>query len=462
MSASNIEASAMPGRDCDVALAADPFTALKAHFGMLLGVADFQTIDAYHRGKQWLHNAWLHRHGVVWGFEVTLDTPGDEIRVAPGLAIDALGRELYLAQPVCLNLPAWLEKHGEEADVQDHTTPSGTGILLNAHVVIQFQACLGRQVPALMEPCDGGGATTAYSRVRETVEVSLVPGPAPVVGGPGRPLPYHRLRLLFGLEDPLEVDGSVIETDQVVLDRRAQILSLDHGDQPRAYLEAFREFAALECMAMGPADSAQDDPIALMPGSDPAPLVLADLSDLLVRNQDFRSGEIDNTVRQTHVATSTIQELLCGPLFAPAPGETPAPDGEPPVVDTPEDAGGPRVDRESVELDGNEVRMVHEGPRLLANSLEENVSVSASIYDVDSGWQMANVARARYDATQKQITVELSEAPDQEFLRIELKGTGLMPVLSQTNRVPLAGEVGGAPGNVHQGNDFVHMINMED
>ena len=60
-----------------------PFNALRYHFGMLLGVDDFETEQAYHRAKMRIHNAWLHRAGVVWGFDVRLDVPHGEIRVLP-------------------------------------------------------------------------------------------------------------------------------------------------------------------------------------------------------------------------------------------------------------------------------------------------------------------------------------------------------------------------------------------
>src|ERR1041384_2672688 len=73
-----------------------PYTALRYHFGMLLGVADFETDQGYHRAKMRIHNAWLHRAGVVWGFGVKVDLLHGEIRVMPGLALDAAGHELHL------------------------------------------------------------------------------------------------------------------------------------------------------------------------------------------------------------------------------------------------------------------------------------------------------------------------------------------------------------------------------
>jgi hypothetical protein len=140
-----------------------PFYSLRYHFGMLLGVSDFETDQSYHRGKMWLHNSWLHREGVVWGFDVQLDTDHGEIRVKPGLALDAAGRELHLKQDACLNAAAWFEAHREDAGFE--FTEDDTSITFDAHVVIRFKTCLTRQVPALSEPCEGGGTGTAYSRV---------------------------------------------------------------------------------------------------------------------------------------------------------------------------------------------------------------------------------------------------------------------------------------------------------
>ena len=50
-------------RDAD--LPVNPFLALRARFGMLLGEDDFLTLMGNGRGKLMLHNAWLHGSGVV-------------------------------------------------------------------------------------------------------------------------------------------------------------------------------------------------------------------------------------------------------------------------------------------------------------------------------------------------------------------------------------------------------------
>jgi hypothetical protein len=182
--------------NCTGARAADgplsPFYSINYHFGMLLGVADFETEQAYHRGKMRLHNAWLHREGVAWGLGVSSDIASQEIRVSPGLAIDAAGRELFLEREACLSVPAWFDVHRNDPGFV--VNENGTQLTFDAHVILRFKACLSRQVPALVEPCEGASTATAYSRVFETVEIFLVPGLSPP-----RSDPYHRLRLFFGL-----------------------------------------------------------------------------------------------------------------------------------------------------------------------------------------------------------------------------------------------------------------------
>src|SRR5437763_14538743 len=86
----------------DGTLPEGPFTALRYHFGMLLGVDDFETEQRYHRGKMRLHAAWLHGGGIVWGLDVDVVQERRELRVAPGLALDATGRELHLDARCCM------------------------------------------------------------------------------------------------------------------------------------------------------------------------------------------------------------------------------------------------------------------------------------------------------------------------------------------------------------------------
>lgn len=269
-----------------------PHTSLHYHFGMLLGVTDFETEQAYHRGKMWLHNAWLHREGVVWGFNVLVNTDAGEIRVTRGLALDRLGRELHLEADACLTVAAWFAAHRNDPGFEFTEAPDGT-ISFDAHVVIRFKACLTRQVPSLAEPCDHSGAATAYSREFETVEILLRPGLAPE-----HDAPYRRLRLFMGLSEP-ERDpesGELLAGDLAIL------------QAPRT-LEQFRLLAALDEIDLEPPE----------PGE--FPVSLANVIGITLTSDGtshtVSAATVDVGIRPSHVATSTIQELLTGARLAP-------------------------------------------------------------------------------------------------------------------------------------------------
>ncbi len=476
------------GAHCDAGpLPVDPFQSLRPHFGMLLGVDDFETVDAYHRGKTWLHSAWLHRQGVVWGLGVGLLPLRGEVEVAPGLAVDALGRELQLDTAVCLNVGRWYSAHeddeawaeaGEEArEVSD----DGDTVTFTAHVVAQAKRCLARQVPALVEPCDGDGHTTAYSRVEETVELRLVPGPAPNRGSATRPLPYHRLRLLFAVavarEEEVDGDTIVVAADQEVLDARAAVLALDPADQPAACLEAFRRFAALDAMDLQPAAEANgfDGGTTLFPGAEPGAMVLAGLQGVVVRRQDEETWAFDpnaepeaiadNTVRDVHIATTTVQELLCGAGIGGAfagngeadPEDDPEAGEEEEPVDEGEDAGvvGPRAQPDSVQTTARQVSVELDAPVLASTLTAEAVGVS--VFDESEGWRVPTTRRIYFAAGRSRLIVQTDADLPTGTVRLVIRGTGATPVLG-VDRVPFAGSAESTTAGRHDGNDFVHMI----
>jgi hypothetical protein len=458
-------------------LPVSPFLALQYHFGMLLGVDDFEVSQAYPRGKIRLHNAWLHRDGVIWGFNVFFNQR-QELTVDPGLALDAAGHELHLDRQACLDIGKWYATHLDDPVLQEVVADVFAGEFatsgqktFTAYVVAKFKACLTRPVPAIADPCDGISTDTAFSRAFETVELLLKPGPAP-----RQPfhVPYHRLRLLFALIDPVVGDS----VDAEVVARRDAILALPGEEQPAAYLVAFREYAALDTLDLKP----QESPTSIFP-EDPSEVVLGEIRDIIVEphGQDawkFVSADPpspDITVRRTLVATSTIQELLCGPLFsleaAPpdvdededTPPETPpAPDPDAPLDDLPDalpsgpptsDAGGPRVLPESVQVNGKVVTFTTTAP--LAEASVEPRAFSVTSFE-DNGWQVLNVRTSKFDADTNTVRLSLHRKPEGVPVRLIAEGTGPHPLLG-ANLVPLAGAVGGPPGTEMNGHDFVHM-----
>ncbi|MBQ0826649.1 hypothetical protein [Streptomyces tagetis] len=282
--------------------AADPFTSLAAHFGMLLGVADLEAVVGHPWAKMRLHNAWLHGGGVVWGFGIGVDGPGRELRISPGLALDDLGRELYLPVLNCLDLAQWYAEHDKE--VESREIPGG--VAFDAHVVARFRACLARPVPALASSCDGADAETAYSRLRETTELLLVPGRS------GRTSRYPRLRRLFGLPGTgdAEIDTAI---GQEVDPLRAQVTAASDAGRSRAWLDAVRRCAALDTVDHRPGGLDDGDGSVLLPGTGDAGVVLGDLLDLRIVTEAGTTtagvGTVDVATRTSHVDTATLLEL---------------------------------------------------------------------------------------------------------------------------------------------------------
>jgi hypothetical protein len=407
----------------------NPFYSLRYHFGMLLGVDDFETEQAYHRAKMRLHNAWLHRAGAVWGLGVAVDTTRGEILVTPGLALDAQGRELHLEADACLNVGAWFEQHEDDVTLNEDGS-------FDAHIVIRFAACLTRQVPALLEPCVGSGNGTAYSRVFETVELLLLPGlaPAPVP-------PYHRLRLLFGLDAPQQEEGATTPDDQAVLDAMQAIRALPVAEQTAAWLTAFHRFAALDEIALKPAQSEDGARTLLFPGRDDEAVVLANIAGLKLTksgaNWTLGGGAVDVSVRPSHVATTTMQDLLCGVRGG--------------AIASPGDVG-PRVDAAAVTISDTEIILKADQP-ILAPSVT-TTAFAVTVFDDTTGWQNVAVTPTLNAAT-NEITLKLDAPPLVTGLtRIIARGTGAEPILGQ-NKLPLSGTTTDVA--VPQGADFVWM-----
>ncbi len=439
--------------DTETILPATPFTALQYHFGMLLGVDDLETAQAYPRGKLRLHNAWLHGEGVVWGFNV-LFNERHELAVEPGLAVDAAGRELHLDQRACLDLGKWYGAHKDDTTFTFKDDAHLGGKVFTSHVVARFKVCLARPVPAIADPCEGAQTDTAYSRALETVELLIRPGKAPVT-----PRPYHRLRVLF----QIEADSVALKDVRL---RRESIQALAPADQPAAFLAAFREFAALDTIDLKPQQAAADKSASIFP-EEPTEVVLADLEDIVIGTSAGGGFVIlaplpvpKTIIRPALVATTTIQELLNGPLFGGAAGggtgntPTPTPTTGTGTVTGATDAGGPRVIPGTVVVNTSSVTFSTNGP-LEPNSLDER-SILLSLYNPAKGWKVIDVTSVTMGSTTTDVTVKTRDIPPNLTVRVIVKGTDRFPVLG-TNLIPLAGVVGGPPGTKDDGHDFVLM-----
>lgn len=140
----------------------------------LLNAEDWQTEQAYHRGRLARALQYLFGTGTVAGLRVEWLPETAEVRVSPGLALDPLGRLIEIVSPQCIDLRRWfaaqMPEDRAEAWLLDGDTP-----VMFADVFIRFAACEQGATPSIAEgPFD---ATDAFapSRLRDGHEVALVP-----------------------------------------------------------------------------------------------------------------------------------------------------------------------------------------------------------------------------------------------------------------------------------------------
>ena len=428
------------GRCGDIALPVNPFVSNRYHFGMLLGVADLEAEQAYHRGKMWLHNAWLHGTGVVWGLDVVIEADRNEVVVQPGLAIDAHGRELYVRDAMCLDLGAWFAERRpsdlEVTDVQgDH--------VFEVAVELCHDSCLDRPVPSISDPCEDASFDTAYSRAVERGLPRLLVPPADPVEQ------YPRLRQYF---------GQVAVTDPDVVQARAEVEAAAPGDRAATCLAWFRRLAAADVTDLAPeTDAAGWSPFA----GDGCVLLATIRARLHPVGDRFEIVDADTTVdtgvRPAHVRTRTIQELLChGHGAAPDGGGTGDGTGDDGTGDGTGDGDTGRTTRlqavaGSAVADDTTVRITF--TTALADAAVHRDAFEVSILG-DDGWDIAPIDRA---VLEDPITVRLdvNSAIDARPLRVVARGTGPAPLLAAAGAV-LTGVVGDPL--VPSGSDAALMI----
>ena len=427
----------VPGGRQDTDLPVNPFLALRARFGMLLGEDDFLTLMGNGRGKLMLHNAWLHGSGVVHGYQVGVDADKTArtytLRVGSGLAVDGLGRELYLGGDWCYDLAALVKDlagEGAAGSCDDERT-------VQACLSVRLDPCPASPVPALADPCDLSRRHTSESRVVERVRLAVQPGRCPAPS----PAPYHRVRVLLGLDDAGPGDVAGCEASRAA----AGIAALPDEERAAALLRAFHRLAARDAADLAPYTAEGDDP-SLFPQAEPGAVMLAELE---VRVRGYGDGlqvvdyEVDPCVRPTLLPTATIADLVCG--LAPALLGSGA--GV--------DAGGPRVER-TAEWPRPNILRLHVTERLLAGSLADHPVAVTSLSD--RGWVREDIVQIEYDADDLTLTMVLDDQPAADLVRVVVRGTGPTPVFGASPRVPLAGLADGPPGGQDDGHDAVLML----
>lgn len=198
-----------PVTDRDPATPGDPLRRVRYHYGQCLSAEDFETEQRYFVLRQRLHNALLHGVGTVWGLAIHRPDPperkeppegdgGVRLFCDPGLAIDPLGREIWVPQQLCLDLTALEEVFWLQLNFTNTQNPNRR----RAYVVLRYEACLSDAVPAIPVVCGDDTDGQAFSRLRDSYRLCLEAEPPPdpystVRDITRRPLPTEPRRRLL-------------------------------------------------------------------------------------------------------------------------------------------------------------------------------------------------------------------------------------------------------------------------
>jgi hypothetical protein len=389
---------------CGGTLPDRPDCAVNYHFGLLLGVEDFRAEQGFHLGQHRRHQRLLHGWGVVHGMGVRFLPEKQEIRVAPGFAVDAKGRDLAIETAQCLGLPAWWEQNKGTDAFAD--LPDANDATFDADVLLCYRTCLSRPVPAIADPCAEGGGEIAYARICETVGLTLVRRPAGSGEGTATPRAYRLLRRLAGLAAAEPNDAN-----DEWLDAQLAALGALSGEQRRD-----RAAALLRAVAARAAAATADplDPPAWLPPPDVDGvedradcLVIARLTGLRMRLTEggWQAGvqalSIDG--RATLLPTQLLQSLR--PL-ATAPA-------------------GPVL--LSATLGAQDVTLRFD--RAVAPASATPAAFAVTEFDAAAGWKGFTLDPPALTDSDRTVTIGLDRPPTGLRVRVTAFGRGATPLL---------------------------------
>jgi hypothetical protein len=144
----------------------------------LLTADDMVADQDYVRAKLRRHNRYLHGWGVVCGLEV-VPAPANQlpwqVQIASGYALGPYGDEIYLSQPVLLDLA----KCGPGAE----TDPCDPGTLLKdgqaktgatLYIAIRYEECFARPVRVMPGGCGCEDTSCEPSRIRDSFQIECL------------------------------------------------------------------------------------------------------------------------------------------------------------------------------------------------------------------------------------------------------------------------------------------------
>lgn len=152
--------------------------------GVLLGAEDFAAEQLYLRGRLGRAFAALYGFGTVAGLRVSCpapDNPELEVRVAPGLALDRLGRLIEVRRTQCLRIARWLAQRAAMSatalaraaviDAVREDEPGAPCLVLD--VFARFAICPHGKTPAFAAGPFNATDHVVPARLADAFELSL-------------------------------------------------------------------------------------------------------------------------------------------------------------------------------------------------------------------------------------------------------------------------------------------------
>ncbi len=143
--------------------------------GMVVTDADLTAEQEYFRQKQRRHNFYLHGWGVVCGLEVTA-TPTVEqpwcIRISKGYALGPYGDEIFVPEPVDLDLATCIE--GATTGSCEPSPVAGEALSDTVYIAISYIECLKAPGLPRLDKCGCPEEACEYSRRQDSYKISCL------------------------------------------------------------------------------------------------------------------------------------------------------------------------------------------------------------------------------------------------------------------------------------------------
>jgi len=154
----------------------DSHKRVKYSHGLVLGVDEFNQEELYLLEKNRLHNRGLHGYGTICGLKVSIGKKNNkwQLMVAPGVAVNPIGKEIRVSEAQCADLDTWLYKH--RTRVQEELNSNGISsppMPLQLYLVLCYQECDTDYVPVPSGPCLSLDKTSVPSRTADNFNLLL-------------------------------------------------------------------------------------------------------------------------------------------------------------------------------------------------------------------------------------------------------------------------------------------------